>query len=287
MMGQMIVNGVVTAALIAPPAVAFSMLFGILRFPNFAIGGYITVGVFTGYAANVLFGLPLWAASLAAMLAGAAVVWASDQIIFRPMRTSSPVTLLVVSIALTFVLEHAVRLVFGADVRGFDLPLERPLVFGGMHITRPQLYLMGASLLVVIVTHFLLTRTRIGKAMRAMADNSQLAEVRGIRSVLVRVVVTLYCGALLGLSGVSAGLDLVIEPLLGWGLTIPIIAAAILGGIGSVYGAMLGAVLVGLAEEFATLILPSSYKVGVGFAMITILLLLRPYGLLGQPEIKK
>lgn len=287
MTAQMIVNGVITAALIAPPAVAFSMLFGILRFPNFAIGGYITVGVFAAYAINVPFGLPLWAASLGAMLAGAAVVWASDQIIFRPMRASSPVTLLVVSIALTFVLEHSVRLIFGADVKGFDLPLERPLVFGGVHITRPQLYLIGAALLVVIVTHLLLTRTRMGKAMRAMADNPQLAEVRGIRSVLVRVAVTLYCGALLGLSGVSAGLDLVIEPLLGWGLTIPIIAAAILGGIGSVYGAMLGAVLVGLAEEFATLILPSSYKIGVGFAVITILLLLRPHGLLGQPEIKK
>lgn len=286
-MAQMVVNGIVTAALIAPPAVAFSMLFGILRFPNFAIGGYITVGVFTAYAINVQFGLPLWFASLGAMLAGGGVVLVSDQLIFRPMRASAPVTLLVVSIALTFVLEHSVRLIFGADVKGFDMPLERPLFFGGVHITQSQFYLIGAALLVVIITHLLLKRTRMGKAMRAMADNSGLAEVRGIRLMLVRVAVTLYCGALLGLCGVSAGFDLVIEPLLGWGLTIPIIAAAILGGIGSVYGAMLGAVLVGLAEEFATLILPSSYRIAVGFVVIAILLLLRPHGLLGQPEIKK
>lgn len=287
MIEQMLINGLVNAALIAPPAVAFSMLFGILRFPNFAIGGYITIGVFTAYAFNVQLGLPLWVAALGAMLVGAAVVWASDWIIFQPMRASAPVTLLVVSISLTFVLEHSVRLVYGADVKGFNIPLERPLVFGNVRITPEQLYLIGAALLIVVVTHVLLTMTRIGKAMRAMADNPQLAEVRGIRSVLVRSAVTLYCGALLGLCGVTAGLDLVIEPLLGWSLTIPIIAAAILGGIGSVYGAMLGALLVGLAEEFAFLILPSTYKIGVGFILIAILLLLRPHGLFGQPEIKK
>ena len=98
--------------------------------------------------------------------------------------------------------------------------------------------------------------------MRATADNFSLAEVRGISTELVIALTWLYCGALLGLTGVLAGLDLVIEPLIGWNLTIPIFAAAILGGIGSPYGAMLGAVLVGLAEEFTVLILPSTYKVG-------------------------
>ncbi|MCC7041815.1 MAG: branched-chain amino acid ABC transporter permease [Burkholderiales bacterium] len=286
-MAQVIVNGIVSAALIAPPAVAFSMLFGILRFPNFAIGGYITVGVFAAYAMNVPLALPFWVAALGATLAGAVIVWISDQIIFRPMRTSAPVTLLVVSIALTFVLEHSVRLIFGPDVKGFNLPLERPITLGQIHITRSQIHLIGTALFIIVFTHLLLTRTRTGRAMRAMADNPELAEVRGIRSTLIRVVATLYCGALLGLSGVSAGFDLAIEPLLGWSLTIPIIAAAILGGIGSVYGAMLGAVLVGLAEEFSTLILPSSYKIAVGFGIIAMLLLLRPQGLLGQPEIKK
>jgi branched-subunit amino acid ABC-type transport system permease component len=89
------------------------------------------------------------------------------------------------------------------------------------------------------------------------------------------------------LTGVLAGLDLVIEPLLGWNLTIPIFAAAILGGIGSPYGAMLGALMVGMAEEMTVLVLPSTYKVGVGFFIIAVLLLVRPQGLFGQPEIKK
>jgi branched-subunit amino acid ABC-type transport system permease component len=127
----------------------------------------------------------------------------------------------------------------------------------------------------------------LGKAMRATADNFSLAEVRGINTELVIALTWLYCGALLGLTGVLAGLDLVIEPLIGWNLTIPIFAAAILGGIGSPYGAMLGAVLVGLAEEFTILVLPSTYKVGVGFVIIAVLLLFRPQGLFGVPQVKK
>lgn len=286
-MGQSILNGLVSAALIAPPAVAFSMLFAILRFPNFAIGGYIAVGAFAAYAANLWLGLPLWLAALVGMAVAAVITWLSDVIVFRPMRGSSAVTLLVVSIALTLIIENVIRFIFGADVRGFDLPLTRPIKIAGLRITIEQIYIMGITLGVVGCTHLLLAYTRIGKAMRATADNFALAEVRGIHTRRVIAVTWLYCGALFGLTGVLAGLDLVIEPLVGWNLTIPIFAAAILGGIGSPYGAMLGAILVGLAEEFTTLILPSTYKVGVGFAIIALLLLLRPHGLLGTPEIKK
>ena len=286
-MGQSILNGLVSAALIAPPAVAFSMLFAILRFPNFAIGGYIAVGAFAAYAANLWLGLPLWLAALVGMAVAAVITWLSDVIVFRPMRGSSAVTLLVVSIALTLIIENAIRFIFGADVRGFDLPLTRPIKIAGLRITIEQIYILGITLGVAGGTHVLLAYTRIGKAMRATADNFALAEVRGINTGRVIAFTWLYCGALFGLTGVLAGLDLVIEPMVGWNLTIPIFAAAILGGIGSPYGAMLGAILVGLAEEFTTLILPSTYKVGVGFAIIAILLLLRPHGLLGTPEIKK
>lgn len=286
-MGQSILNGLVSAALIAPPAVAFSMLFAILRFPNFAIGGYIAVGAFAAYAANLWLGLPLWLAALVGMAVAAVITWLSDVIVFRPMRGSSAVTLLVVSIALTLIIENAIRFIFGADVRGFDLPLTRPVKIAGLRITIEQIYILGITLGVAGGTHVLLAYTRIGKAMRATADNFALAEVRGINTGRVIAFTWLYCGALFGLTGVLAGLDLVIEPMVGWNLTIPIFAAAILGGIGSPYGAMLGAILVGLAEEFTTLILPSTYKVGVGFAIIAILLLLRPHGLLGTPEIKK
>lgn len=287
MNAQLLINGIVNASLIAPPAIAFSLLFGILRFPNFAIGGYITVGAFLAYTLNVSVGLPLWAAGLGGMAGTALVVWLSDIIVFRPMRGHTPVTLLVVSIALTLILEHIIRLIYGADVRGFDIPLQRPWKFAGLRITPEQVSIILATIAIAVAVHLLLHYTRIGKAMRATADNETLAEVRGINTSFVIAFTWLVCGALFGLTGVFAGLDLVIEPLVGWNLTIPIFAAAILGGIGSPYGAMLGALLVGMAEEMTVLVLPSSYKVGVGFVIIAVFLLIRPQGLLGQPEIKK
>ena len=287
MNAQLLVNGLVNAALIAPPAIAFSLLFGVLRFPNFAIGGYITAGAFIAYAANVELGAPLWIAALIAMAATALLVWLSDVIVFKPMRGQPPVTLLVVSIALTLILEQVVRPIYGADVRGFAIPLQRPFKFWGIRITEEQIEIIALTILIAALTHALLQYTRIGKAMRATADNAMLAEVRGIDTGRVIMFTWAFCGALFGLTGVLAGLDLVIEPLLGWNLTIPIFAAAILGGIGSPYGAMAGALMVGMAEELTVLVLPSSYKVGVGFAIIAVLLLVRPQGLFGQPEIKK
>ena len=286
-MGQMVFNGLVNAALIAPPAVAFTMMFAILRFPNFAIGGYITVGAFAAYAFNVDLGLPLWLAALGGMAVAALVTWLSDVLVFRPMRGHSAITLLVVSIALTLILENVVRLGYASDVRGFDLPLTRPIKWMGLRATIEQLYILGIVGGVAGLTHALLAYTRLGKAMRATADNFSLAEVRGIHTGRVIAATWVYCGALLGLTGTLAGLDLVIEPLVGWNLTIPIFAAAILGGIGSPYGALVGALLVGLAEEFTVLVLPSTYKIGVGFMIITILLLFRPHGIFGTPQFKK
>lgn len=284
---QLFVNALINASLIAPPAIAFSLLFGVLRFPNFAIGGYITIGAFAAFTANRVLGLPMLPATAFAMAVTALLVWACDVIVFRPLREHTAVTLLVVSIALTLVLENIVRLFFGSDVRGFDLPLERPRRFGDVRITGEQVDILFATVVVAVGVHCLLRYTNLGRAMRAVADNPTLAQVRGVRIDRITGATTAIGGALFGLTGVLAGLDLVVEPLVGWSLTIPIFAAAILGGIGSPYGALIGAFCVGLAEELTVLILPSTYKAGVGFVIIAIFLMFRPHGLLGQAEIKK
>ena len=284
---QIVLNGLVNAALIAPPAVAFTMMLGVLRFTNFAVGAYVTVGAFAAYFANVQLGQPLLAAAIFAMAATAVVAWLTHLVVFRPLEGHDPVALLVVSIALAFVLEQCIRLIYGGGVRGFDLPLERPVRAFGLRITYEQMFIIALSTVAATGVHVLLNHTPLGLAMRATADNPTLAENRGIRRHRVVAATWLGCGALLGLSGVLAGLDLVVEPLIGWNLTIPVIAAAILGGVGSPAGALLGAVLVGVAEELTVLVLPTTYKVGVGFVIIALLLLFRPHGLLGQPEIKK
>ena len=284
---QILANALVNASLIAPPAMAFSLMFGIMRFPNFAIGGYITVGAFAAYTLNVALGFPLILACFGAMIFTALVVWLVHVIVFKPLEGHSAVTLLVVSIAVTLILESVIRLFYSADVRGFDIPLERPWRFWGMRITKEQVQILIATILLATSLHFLLRHTRIGRAMRAVADNPMLAAIRGVDAARITAFTTVLCGAIFGLTGVFAGLDLVIEPLVGWNLTIPIFAAAILGGIGSPYGAIVGALVLGLAEELTILFLPSTYKIGVGFVIIALLLLVRPQGLFGTAEIKK
>ncbi len=284
---QILINALVNAALIAPPAMAFSLLFGILRFPNFAIGGYITVGAFAAYTLNVPLGLPLPLATAGAMAFTGLVVWLAHVLVFKPMEGQSAVTLLVVSIAVTLILESVIRLFYSADVRGFDIPLQRPYRIGEMRITKEQIEIIVLAVAMGTGLHLLLRYTRIGRAMRAVADNPMLASIRGVDAARVTTFTTVLCGAIFGLTGVFAGLDLVIEPLVGWNLTIPIFAAAILGGIGSPYGAILGAIVLGLAEELTILVLPSTYKIGVGFVIIAVLLLVRPQGLFGTVEIKK
>jgi branched-subunit amino acid ABC-type transport system permease component len=147
--------------------------------------------------------------------------------------------------------------------------------------------MIAASAAVMVVAHFFLRHTATGKAMRAIADNSMLAETRGIDTGRVKTFAWMFCGALIGFSGVISGIDLVIEPMLGGKLIIAVFAAAILGGIGSPYGAAAGAALVCLAEELAIIVVPSHYKGAVGFVIIAVTLLVRPHGIFGRPEIKK
>ncbi|MHA1601076.1 MAG: branched-chain amino acid ABC transporter permease [Alphaproteobacteria bacterium] len=284
---QILFNGLVNGAILAPGAIGFTLMFGILRFPNFAIGAYVTVGAFAILFFDQFAGWHIVPATIAGMAVTALVVWASDLVIFRPMRNYPAISLLVVSIALSLILENVIRFIAGNDVRGFDIPLTRPVKIPGLIFTYEQLYLIALAIAAMFAIHAVLKYTKLGKAMRATADNFTLAEVRGIDTGKVIAATWLIGGALAGLAGLLAGLDLVIEPLLGWHLTIPIFAAAILGGIGSPYGAMAGAVMVGLAEEMTGLWFDPAYKVGVGFVIITLLLLFRPHGLFGQPEIKK
>lgn len=286
-MGQILFNGLLNGAIIALPAIAFTMLFSILKFPNFSIGAFITVGAYTAMFANTHLDWPLWLATLLAMLITAFLIWLTDQLVFKPMRAATSITLLVVSIAVTFIVESIIRLIFGGDIQALDIPLTRPTRWAGIRFTHDQLWIIGVVLVTMVLIHLLLNYTRLGKAMRATSDNFDLAEVRGINTSHVISATWIMGGLLLGLSGVLAGIDLVIEPQTGWILTIPVFAAAILGGIGSPYGAMLGAVLVGIAEELTGAFLAPSYKVAVGFVIIAILLMFRPQGLFGLPEIKK
>jgi branched-chain amino acid transport system permease protein len=139
----------------------------------------------------------------------------------------------------------------------------------------------------MVVLQLVMTRSRLGRALRAVADNPSLAAVRGIDRDRVVRASWMIAGALTAIAGVLIGLDRAIDPLIGWNYLIPVFAAAILGGLGSPAGAVVGALAIGVVEELSTLILPPSYRLGVSFVVIAMMLVVRPNGLFGQLQVRK
>lgn len=276
-----LVAGVVTGSVLVLPAIAFSILYSILRFPNFAIGAYLTAGAYAAFAANRGLGWPMAASFAVAVVATAALAVAVDRLTFRPMRQSRPLALLVSSIGVAFVLENLVRFFWGNELQSYDVPVRRPWVAGPFRLNGDQLWIMAVAAVLLLAVHLLLAFTRIGKAMRATADNVDLAAVRGIEPEHIVVITSALGGALSGAAGVLLGIDSIVSPTMGWNILILVFAAATLGGIGSAYGAMLGAVSIAFVAELSTAVFPPTYKTAFGFAIMAVLLLVRPRGLLG------
>lgn len=279
---QYLFNGLVTGGILALPAVAFSVLWKLLRFPNFAVSTYLTIGAFAAFAVNHGAGWRIAWAWLFALAVTGTIAWAVDRVAFRPMRDRRPFALAIASIGVSFVLENAIRFIWGNDYRSYDVPVTRALVWHGLRVGREQVAILGVTVALLGLVQIFLVRTRLGIAMRATADNPFLARVKGLPTERIAGLATLGGGALAGGAGVFLGLDTTIDPLLGTGLIIAVFAAAILGGIGSAPGALLGALVVGIAEEMSTLAIPPTYKSAVGFAIMLIVLLVRPHGLLGS-----
>jgi branched-chain amino acid transport system permease protein len=276
---QFFFNGLVTGGILALPSIAFSLLYGVLRFSNFAIGSMITIGGFLAFTANVTLGMPMVAAFLISMGLSGFVGVAVDHLAFRPMRGRRPLTLAIVSIGVSFILENIARFIWGNDLRSFQLPVARAIRWAGVLMGKEQIVILGVSVASMLTVHLLLRQTRLGKSMRAVADNPVLASVKGIDSEQVIRRATFLGAALAGASGVMVGIDTTIEPLMGFKLILSIFAAAILGGIGSASAAMGGALFVGLAEEMSMMWLPPTYKSAIGFSLIVLVLLFRPGGL--------
>ena len=278
---QYVFNGLVTGGILALPAVAFSLLWKLLRFPNFAVSTYLTIGAFAAFAVNHGLRWRIEWAWLCALAVTGAVAWAVDRVVFRPMRERRPFALAIASIGVAFFLENAVRFAWGNDYRSYDVPVRRALAWHGLRVSPEQVAILGVAVLLMLLVQAFLDWTNPGIAMRASADNPLLAKVKGLPTERIVGLATLGGGALAGGAGVFLGLDTTIDPLLGAGLIIAVFAAAILGGIGSAPGALLGALIVGIMEEVSTLAIPPTYKSAVGFAIILLALLLRPQGLLG------
>jgi branched-chain amino acid transport system permease protein len=281
-LAQAVVNGLLSGALIAVPAIGFTTIFAVLRFADFAVAAYATIGAFAGWWVNVRLGGGVLAVLPAAFVVAGLVGVAAEWVALRPLRAAGALTLAIGSIALNLVLENAVRFVFGGDLRGYDLPLEQDWTAGGIRVGPQQVQNLLLAAGVLLLMFGFLRFSRFGRAMRAVADNADLARLKGIDPGRIAAWAVLLGAGLSGVGGVLLGFDTSIDPLTGYRVLLSVFAAAVLGGLGSLPGAVVGALVLGVAEELALLAAPATYRGAVGFVAILLMLSFRPRGLLGE-----
>jgi branched-subunit amino acid ABC-type transport system permease component len=287
MAAQLFLNGLVTGLLLALPALALTLVFGVLKFANFAVGSMMTLGAYAAWVANFHFKLPLASSAAVAAIVVALAAAITNTLVFERLRDRGGIVLLVASMGVSLVIENICRFLFGNNAQGFDVPISRPIRWMGVRINNEQITTAVVVIVCLVILDVVLRLTPLGRAMRAVADNAALAAVRGVERRVIATLTWLIVGALLGLAGVLAGLDRAIDPLIGWNYQIPIFAAAILGGLGSPLGAVIGALVIGIAEEMSALIIPTNYRQAVSFTAILLLLLFRANGLLGAKAVRK
>jgi branched-chain amino acid transport system permease protein len=278
---QLLIYGVVLGGIITLGAIGVSLVFSILRFAHFAHGDLMTVGAYLALAGVVGFGVPVWYAFPFAILGGVLIAIAIDSVLYRRLRRTAPVILLISSVGVALVLRSLVQLIWGPATAVYQTGITLPIRFGDLRIRPDHLYIVAGTVVLVVLLHLFLQKTRTGKSMRAMADDPDLAQITGIDTDRVIVWTWVIAATLAVSAGIFLGMDTRLQPTMGWHLLLAIFAAAIVGGIGRPYGAIAGGMLVGIASELSTMVLSPSYKPAVAFALMVLTLIIRPTGIAG------
>ena len=285
---RILVDGLRFGLVIGITGVGLSLIFGTTGLTNFAHGELVTIGAVVAWTVNVTFGLHLIWATLLAIVAGAALGAANDLGIWRPMRRrrAGLIAQLVISIGLALALRYLVLIYFGGRSEAFaDYSGQVERDYGIISITDKDVATIVISLVVLVGIALLLQRTRIGKAMRAVSDNRDLAAASGINVERVVLFVWVLAGALAALGGVLFGLSELagtVQYEMGFNLLLLMFAGVILGGLGTAYGALVGCLLVGVLVQVSAQIIPVDLKYLGGLAVLIVILVIKPQGLLGS-----
>ncbi|MBI5423025.1 MAG: branched-chain amino acid ABC transporter permease [Opitutae bacterium] len=285
---QQLLNGISLGAIFALIALGYTMVYGVLRFINFAHADVFMVGSFVGYYAGKL--VPehsIWGGMLVlalAMIACAILGVVIERLAYRPLRGGPTLNVLITAIGVSLLLENLGQFVFGATPRPFpELFPVTTYDFGGIFISSNQLVVIGVTLFLLFALRFIVMRTKIGTAMRAVSMNKQAASLVGINNDLVISFTFALGSALAAAGGILYALNYPsIDPLMGVLPGLKAFVAAVLGGIGNIPGAALGGMLLGIVETFVNGSEWSTYKDAIAFALLILILLFRPAGLLGR-----
>ncbi len=295
MIAQLLVDGIVAASYIALGVVGLSMVYNILNFPSFAQGDLIASGAYLalavmafagliGAVANLGFGWTLILALICAALLNAVLALAIDRAVFRRLRAknASRISLIMASFGVSLMLRHVIVVFAGQDPHFYTFAIQPALRFWGIRIAMNELIVVVVTLILVLSLHLFLTRTRLGKSMRAVAENPSLARVNGIDVDRVIRASWIIGTVMATVAGVTLGLTVQLHPGMGFELLLPMFAALIVGGMTSVYGALLGALMIGIAEGLTVEYIGAEYRQAAAFVLIILVLLFRPHGIAGE-----
>ncbi|WP_181407988.1 branched-chain amino acid ABC transporter permease [Pararhizobium mangrovi] len=289
--------GVMLGGILSLGAMGVTLVYGVLKFPNFAHGALLTIGAYTAYVVAGLlpqgaplrpfsFGWELIVAMIVALPVVAIVALVVDRILFRRLRgrDASLVLFAMASLAATFFLRSVVYLIWGSDFYFYYPGRANPALHlpFDIRIQADQIFVFALAIALVAATYVLLERTRMGKAMRATANNPDLAQVRGINTERVIAWTWLIAGALAAAGGVMYGLASQLRPEMGFFLLLPIFASAIMGGLGSPVGALVGSIIIGIAEQLSASFINPAYGPAVAFVLMILVLVVLPQGLFGR-----
>ena len=301
---ELFVFGIVHGSIIALGAIGLTLIFGILGFANFAHGDLMTAGAYialfliTGLFSWIgipdttfgplSFGLRMALAFPISMITVSAIAILLDRLIYRKLRRkgSSAVILAMSALGASFIIRMTILIVWGSDYILFRpgvlrFAIQLPL---GVKIRPDQIFLVLAVFFLVTTLHLFLQRTKMGKAMRATADNMDLARISGIDTERIILWTWGIGGALAAAGGILYGIDVQLHAGMGWNFILPLFAATILGSIGNIYGALLGGFVIGIAQQVSTAFLLPTYKPAVAFFIMILILLFRPQGIFGGSE---
>ncbi len=277
---QLLFNGIAIGSILALAAIGLTLTYGILRLSNFAHGDFMTLGAYFTWLANIN-GINIWLAMVLGAVGTVVMMLIAEFLLWKPMRDrrASDTTLIIISIGLALFLRSGILLIWGSSNQSYDLPVVKALEFGDLRIAYYRVIVIVLAISAILALHFLLQNSKVGKAMRAVADNIDLARVSGINVERVVLWTWIITGVLTAVAGGMYGLITTVRPNMGWFLILPMFASVILGGIGNPYGAIAGALTIGIAQELSVPFLGSQYKLGVALFIMVVILLFRPQGL--------
>jgi neutral amino acid transport system permease protein len=277
-------NGLSLGAIYALGAVGLTLVYGILKLVNFAHGDFLTFGAYMAYLVNVTWELPLVLGIAFAIATTALLGIVLEKVMWAPMRGrgAGMLQLLLMTIGLAFVIRYGIQFIWGTELRQLDVNNTDTVNFLDLRIGRTQLIVIIVGSVTLLATGLMLRMTLLGKRMRALSDDLDLAETSGINTARIILYTWLFAAGLAGLAGVFAGALTQLQPELGFELLLPIFAAVVLGGIGNAFGALAAGIVLGVVIEWSTFIVAPGLKLAVGFLILIIVLIIRPQGIFGQ-----